>query len=77
MTLLTPLWWALGFYLALGLLFAVPYLVRGMLQHDPSAVGSSWVFRLLTLPSTVLLWPVLLRAWMQRGSTQPNETTRP
>jgi membrane-anchored glycerophosphoryl diester phosphodiesterase (GDPDase) len=77
MTLLTPLWWALGFYLAIGLVFALPYLVRGMRQHDPSALGSSWVFKLLLLPSTVLLWPVLLRKWAQRSSAQPNEATRP
>jgi hypothetical protein len=77
MTLLSPLWWALGFYLALGFVFALPYLVRGIVQHDPSSVGSSWVFRLLLLPSTLLLWPVLLRKWVQRGSTQPNEAPRP
>ncbi|MDA1267012.1 MAG: hypothetical protein O2816_18180 [Planctomycetota bacterium] len=56
---------ALGLYLALGLLFAVPFLLKGAAKIDGDAVEGSWGFKLLILPGTVALWPLLLSRWLR------------
>lgn len=59
-------------YLGLGLLFALPFLARGLAKIDPAAVGTSWGFRLLILPGVVTFWPLMALRWL-RGSTPPHE----
>ena len=51
---------AAGAYLALGLLFAVPFAARWVGRLDPAARAGSAGFRLLIVPGAVLLWPALL-----------------
>ena len=55
-------------WLVLGGLFAVPFLVLGVVAVDPVAQGSKWTFRLVLVPGVVLLWPLLLWRWIARGS---------
>lgn len=61
-----------GAYLAIGVLFAVPFVLRGAARIDPRADGATWGFRLMILPGTAALWPVLLRRWL-KGSPPPEE----
>jgi len=56
-----------GLYAALGLLFAVPFVARGIDRVDPAAAGASWGFRLVVLPGVVALWPLLARRWLTGG----------
>ena len=70
--LVTWLLGALGVYLGLGLVFAVPFVLRGVERIDPSARGASWGFRVLVLPGSVALWPLLLRRWAS-GREVPEE----
>ncbi|MEP7363610.1 MAG: hypothetical protein ABI972_10175 [Acidobacteriota bacterium] len=58
---------ALGLYAGAGLLFAIPFLAWGLPRMDGAARGSSVAFRVLILPGTVALWPVLLRRWKRGG----------
>ena len=51
---------ALEAYLALGLLFGLAFVVRGVERVDPSAHGGTWGFRLLIVPGCAALWPLLL-----------------
>ncbi len=60
-TLATLLVLAIGLYLAIGLVFALWFVWRGVDGIDPSATQGTWGFRLLILPGTVALWPVLVR----------------
>ncbi|HEU5217472.1 MAG TPA: hypothetical protein VFU23_02380 [Gemmatimonadales bacterium] len=46
-------------YLALGLLFAVPFAWRWAARLDPAAKAGTWGFRLVMLPGAMLLWPLL------------------
>ncbi|MBP7586864.1 MAG: hypothetical protein KBA72_02860 [Thermoanaerobaculia bacterium] len=64
---------ALGAYAALGLLFAVAFLARGIARLDPGAHGSGWGFRLIVLPGVVAFWPLLLRRWLA-GAGLPVES---
>ena len=65
---------ALGVYAGIGLLFALPFVTRGVERIDPGARGATWGFRLIVLPGVVALWPILLRRWIS-GSPPPRERT--
>ena len=63
---------AVEIYLVAGLLFAIPFVARGVNRIDPVARESSWGFRLIILPGVIALWPVLARRWVA-GSPPPQE----
>ncbi len=58
-------------WLAIGVLVAVPFLLVGVGRVVDGAKGSSVAFRLLVLPATALLWPVVLRRWMTARGAVP------
>lgn len=62
----------LAVYLAFGVAFALPFVLTWVDRIDPAARRGSWGFRLLILPGSVALWPVLL-ARLRRGSPPPEE----
>ena len=53
-------------HLGLGLLFAIFFVWRGASAIDPAAGSGTLGFRLLILPASALLWPLLLRRWLRR-----------
>jgi hypothetical protein len=61
----------IGIYLALGVLFAVPFVMRGAARVDPAARGAGWGFRLLILPGVAALWPLLARRWLSDATSPP------
>jgi hypothetical protein len=63
----------LGAYLACGLAFAIPFALVGVQKLDPHAVHGSWGFRLLVIPGTLALWPLLLRRWATGAKETPEE----
>jgi hypothetical protein len=70
MTFVTVLLSLLGLYVAVGIFFAIPFVLRGVNRLDPHAANGTWGFRMLIIPGTVFLWPLLLRRWMS-GERQP------
>lgn len=58
-------------YLAAGLVFGVAFVTVGVARIDTAARGTSVAFRLLILPGSVALWPLLAAKWAQHkgGST--------
>ncbi len=54
---------ALEVYLGLGLLFALAFIRWGAPRLDPAAREAGWGFRLLILPASAALWPLLARRW--------------
>ena len=66
---------ALGIYMACGLLFAIAFSLVGVKKIDPHASHGSWGFRLLIVPGTMALWPLLLRRWTSGSTGPPEEST--
>ena len=62
-----------GAYLALGLVFAIVFVTRGVQRIDPAADGAPVGFRLLILPGCAALWPLLAWRWL-RGKNRPTES---
>lgn len=61
-----------GLYLLCGFIFAIPFVLVGVGRIDPHAAHGSWGFRILILPGTTLLWPLLAKRWI-RGVHEPPE----
>ena len=70
-------WWVVlvQIYLAAGLLFAVPFVARGVGSIDPVAAQGSWGFRLAILPGCVALWPLLVRRWLRSVRAEPERAS--
>lgn len=52
-------------YFALGLLFSIPFVVKGVTVIDPDgAGGTKWTFRLIIIPGSIVFWPLLLKKWI-------------
>ncbi len=63
----------LAIYLLCGLVFAFPFVLIGVGKIDPHAAHGSWGFRLLIIPGTVMLWPLLARRWFGGIHEPPEE----
>jgi hypothetical protein len=57
----------LSVYAAVGVLFAVAFVIIGVSRVDPVAKNSTVGFRLIVLPGAALLWPLLLRRWIGKS----------
>ena len=53
-----------GFYVLIGLLFAIGFVLVGVHRVDPIARGGSWGFRLIIVPGVVAFWPLLALRWV-------------
>ena len=59
---------ALGLYVAVGIVFAIFFVTLGVARVDPAARGAPWGFRLIILPGTVALWPIMLLKFIRGGA---------
>ena len=57
--------WLAGAYAGVGVVFAAAFVIWGVQRVDPAARGTRLGFRLLILPGSATLWPLLLRRWMR------------
>lgn len=59
-----------GLYLSLGAVFGVLFVWRGIAKVDAQAQGAGLGFRLLVLPGSVALWPILFKLWAARRGAE-------
>jgi hypothetical protein len=50
-------------YLALGVLFLIPFLIKGITKVDEGADGSTIGFKIIIIPGVIVFWPALLSKW--------------
>lgn len=60
-------------YLAIGVLFALLFVIRGVERIDPAARSTSWVFRMLIIPGAAALWPVILSRWVHARAPEHSQ----
>jgi hypothetical protein len=53
-------------YLVAGVLFVIPFLVKGLTKVDESAHGGSTGFKLIIIPGVIVFWPVLMKKWVRK-----------
>ena len=63
----------MAIYLLCGLVFVIPFVLVGVGKIDPHAAHGTWGFRLLIIPGTVMLWPLLARRWFGGVHEPPEE----
>jgi hypothetical protein len=61
-------------HIAVGLIFGLSFLARGLVRVDPGARGASLGFRLIVLPGVVALWPLLAKRWWAGTGASPVES---
>ena len=52
-------------YVLCGLAVGVPFVLSGVDRVDEAARGASLGFRLLILPGTIALWPLVATKWIK------------
>ena len=52
-------------YVLCGLAVGVPFVLSGVDRVDEAARGASLGFRLVILPGTVALWPLIAAKWVK------------
>ena len=50
-------------YLALGVLFVIPFLMKGLNKVDEGAHSSTIGFKIIIVPGVIVFWPVFLSKW--------------
>lgn len=54
-------------YLIIGTLFGIAFVIKGCKVVEPAATDSGVRFRLLILPASIALWPLLAHKWRSKG----------
>ena len=54
-----------GLYILCGILFAIPFIIKGVTTIDKGAHGTKLGFRIIILPGTIIFWPLLLKKWIK------------
>lgn len=65
-----PLVTVVGVYALIGILVALPFVLRGAGRLDTAAAQGSLGFRILILPGAVALWPILAWKWRVAARNQ-------
>ncbi len=65
-------------YLLLGVLFVIPFLLKGLTKVDEGAHGGTSGFKIIIIPGVIVFWPLLLKKWMnnlKHGGTKAQRNT--
>jgi hypothetical protein len=65
MTIVEIILCIVALYLALGFLFMIPFIIKGINKIDEGAHGSSIGFRIIIIPGVIVFWIVLLNKWIK------------
>lgn len=57
-------------YLVLGVLFVIPFLLKGISKVDEGTHGGTKGFKIIIIPGVIVFWPVLFNKWMKANATE-------
>jgi len=52
-------------YLLPGVLFVIPFLMKGLTKVDEGAHGGTIGFKIIIIPGVIVFWPLLLAKWVK------------
>jgi Na+-driven multidrug efflux pump len=55
-------------YLLAGIVFVLPFLLKGIKKIDDGAHGGSIGFYIIIIPGVIVFWSILLNKWMKPPS---------
>jgi hypothetical protein len=55
----------IGIYLALGFVFSLVFMWKGLAKVDESVKGSGWFFKVLIFSGMVAFWVLFLNKWLK------------
>lgn len=55
-------------YLGIGFVFGLWFVFKGVNKVDPGIEGADWKLRLLLLPGSAGLWPIMLQKFLKKRS---------
>ena len=55
-------------YLALGVIFVIPFLMKGLNKVDEGAHSSTVGFKIIIIPGVIVFWPVFLKRWVKNSN---------
>lgn len=73
MTTITIILIIIAVYLIAGVLFAIPFVIKGVTRIDEGAHDSGWGFRIIIIPGTVIFWPLLMKKWLNASKTRTHD----
>jgi hypothetical protein len=62
-----------GIYLICGFVFALAFIFRGVQVIDEGARDSTLGFKIIIIPATMVLWPLLLVKWIKSSQNQSHD----
>ncbi len=63
----------IAIYLIIGLIFAIAFVVRGASLIDEGAHKSSFGFKLIIIPGTMVFWPLLFKKWLKASKNNQHD----
>ena len=57
-------------YLLMGVLFVIPFLMKGLAKVDEGAHGGTIGFKIIIIPGVIVFWPLLLKKWRKLKAGQ-------
>lgn len=63
-------------YLLLGVLFVIPFLIKGLRKVDEDAHGGTIAFKIIIIPGVIVFWPLLLSKWMKNRNHEYTKSRR-
>ncbi len=71
-TILNTILMIVAVYLCCGIVFAIPFVIKGANKIDEGTHGATWGFRVIILPASIVFWPLLLKKWIR---AKPRQTS--
>jgi hypothetical protein len=62
-----------GIYLICGFVFALAFVFRGVQVIDEGARDSTLGFKIIIIPASTVLWPLLLAKWIKSSKNQSHD----
>lgn len=65
-------WTLLAIYACIGILIAIPFAFLAAHRILPEPADMTFGARVLIIPGAIIVWPIVLKRWLQSNSSGPS-----